>query len=377
MPTYAPKSTAPATFNLADAFTALITGDTIWGWLLGWVPLIGNVQYRTADFCAAGPDTVNPLDVTDFIPTRSRTGLGSLMSDLQMAFKIKAVAHDRVFGAYCEIPAGPAPLVCSMIGTFNYGPASGGGNANATAQVPIPTGTTSIRFTLNASNTGRAGFSIFAFLNGNYLGQGSDWSGNVGDSGVPSFPFPTANAIQVNFGTQTSNSGTFTMEACNGGGTQAAQPFTPAPQPQPAGVITPVGKTYATIADLGSELDRQELKLDTIHNIVAFLTGYAALPGQAIEPPVPATGQIDLTDAIGFSVAVSNIPASADEMFGTPPRYHRVGRVTIGTPNGWLPAQDITQTPMLFQPLPPGCDRCVVSVFPPATATVQILRPPK
>jgi hypothetical protein len=64
-------------------------------------------------------------------------------------------------------------------------------------------------------------------------------------------------------------------------------------------------------------------------------------------------------------------------MFGTPVKYFRAGRYTLGSANGWLPAVEIEHNPQLVAGLPSGVDRIQVVVNPPATATVTALLPVK
>jgi hypothetical protein len=147
----------------------------------------------------------------------------------------------------------------------------------------------------------------------------------------------------------------------------------------PTDFIPPVKRTYETIQDLGDELDRQEFKLETIGNAVDWLATVQTLPPGSVESPVaaPDAVPIDLTGAVGFVVSLAGIPPEASEEFGEPIRLSHVGRIPLGTANGWMPAIDIRQNPQVVAPLPPGVVSCVVKTDPPIAATVMILRPPK
>lgn len=382
---YQPKSTAPASFDLASAFTALITGDTTWGWLLNWLPILGEQRLTTAQFCSAGPVSADPLSPGDF-NTGSRSPLGELANTLLLAVKLRNVAYDRVFGAYCEIPAVPAgsPTTC-----FTAARVLNGTEGNAT----IGSGTLPASGDVDLSvRTYWTSGNDQMFVGFQYQDGGGVWQDLYNTTSFQ-HGWPVGTPFIAHSAGSTAwwgrpwrlilschNPGDIGFEVswtglCAGSPT----PFIPTPQPQPTGVLAPATKTYATIADLGAELDALELKSDFIHNAVQYLAGVTAPPQQIADSAVaaPSGSPIDLTGAVGFIVDVSGIPAGTDELFGDPRKYHRLGRVNVGSDLGWFPAIDLSVTPMVISPLPPGAKKCQVVVNPPATATVTILRPPK
>jgi hypothetical protein len=148
---------------------------------------------------------------------------------------------------------------------------------------------------------------------------------------------------------------------------------------QPVGLPARTSTTAATLAGIAAEVDNLEFKLDHIEQLVDYLTGVTALPPSFADPPVPVVADTpqDVTGAAGIIVTVSGIPAGADEQFGTPPKYHRLGRVTLGTADGWLPSFDLEHNPLVIMPIPAGVTRAEVTVRPPITATVTVLRPGK
>ena len=151
------------------------------------------------------------------------------------------------------------------------------------------------------------------------------------------------------------------------------------PQPQPTGVVAPGGTTPADLASMAHELDNLELKLDHVVQMLDFMTGLIGLPPAFSDPAVPVVADtpIDLVGATGVLVTVSGIPDGADEQFGSPAKYHRLGRVTLGNDVGWMPSFDLEHNPLLIMPLPAGVTRTIVTVRPPITATVTVLRPGK
>jgi len=106
---------------------------------------------------------------------------------------------------------------------------------------------------------------------------------------------------------------------------------------------------------------------------LTYLTGTLAPPAITIAAPLPATGEIALQQAKGIVVSVSPIPASADELFGTPTKYHRLGRVTFGTTEAWFTPVDISENPLIIAPIPPFVTRFQVAVEPPGVATYRLI----
>lgn len=368
------KSTAPASVNLTQAFIALVTGDPIWGWLVDWMPLIPDALIDVTALCAAGPPpavaALSPLDF--FGPTRP-TPLSYVANKAGLIYKITSVVQDRLFGAYCEnvVPAG------GTYSLFFSGAPAGNTFLGPSTGWLIPAGATKVRITRLTNDTG--GFSDLHHVG--YAG-GVNTCNPTGAAMMPAIGTSSLSDLSVcptidHAAWRTAGTGgTFSLEWFFPGGASLA--YTPTSQPAPAGVIAPAVNAYASIADLGRELDRQEFKLEQITALVTFLASYAGVGPVSSAPPVDAAAGV-LIDAaaIGYSIAVSNIPADADELFGVPPKYHRLGRATIGSANGWLPSIDLEHTPMLIAPLPPGVDRIQVVVNPPATATITPLYAPK
>jgi len=374
-----PKSTAPLSFDLASAFTALITGDATWGWLLAWVPLLGDIRFVTADFCANGPSQTGALEPEDFL-TGSRNPIGQLINNVTLAVKLRNAAYDRVFAAYCELPPASADD-CVLVGHGTYVGPTNVGQTAAFTNGPVPAGTTKFRVTnVTVNNVNPLFVELYCFTAaGGYLGQivPNDVSTHQGGTTDVNNPYPTCRLLTCNVEPSTTGgNAAWDVMACS-----VAFPtdYTPQPQPQPAGVLAPTTKVYTTIADLGAELDALELKSDVALQHLQYLAQFQSPPSTSSDAPieVAADAPVDLAGAVGFIVTVASIPAEADELFGTPVRYHRIGRVTVGTDLGWYPSIDLVHSPLLVSPLPPGATKCQVNVYPPATATVTVLRPPK
>jgi hypothetical protein len=360
------KAAAPATANLADAFLASITGDATWGWLVNWIPLMDVVTIDVAGFCAAGPPPdPGPLTPLDFFGPTRPTPIGEIANRAALILKLQQIGQARLFGAWCENPV-PATTGCGPDVPPNY--VESGWNT-----MFVPAGTNEV-FVAG----GHGGNVQQVFYSTTATPQTIDWShGLAWRTVAPDIYIDNDGRatdrwmeIRVNAFRPTA------YRLC--GAAAHTDVYNPTPQPIPAGTIPPTTRIYNTIADLGAELDRQEFKLDVIRSFVAFLTANAALGPQYADPPVAAAaGVLIKPGAVGYRIDVTGIPAGADEMFGTPPKYHRLGRATIGSANGWLPAIDLEHNPMLIAPLPPGVDRIQVVCNAPATATITALFPGK
>lgn len=367
------KAAAPATFNLQAAIAALITGDATWGWLLQWLPLVPQVTVDTAALCDKGPRVVAPFTAADFVADPHQAFDRALSQIGPNIDRIQSAAYDRVFEAYCEnvVPAGG-----SYVNFFEGGPLPN--TFLLDPRIPIPTPRpTQLRVTRLTADTG--GFSDVHWVG--YL-NGSNVCNPTGPGMMPALGAsasadltvcPTINEVGVR---TAGTGGTFRMEWFYPGGSVQTHPATP--QPQPSGVVAPITNVYTSYADLGAELDRQELKLDFILGVVEILAQRGIMGPTTSDPPVPVTGApVIAPGAIGYRIDVANIPAGAGEMFGAPPKYHRIGRYTLGSSNGYLAAVDLEHAQTLVAPLPPGIDRIQVVVNAPETATVTALYPPK
>lgn len=375
------KTTAPAFVNGGEAFAALITGDATWGWLLGWVPLIGNPQIDVTALCALGPPTVLPLSLTDFIPSHPRNAREQIQSDVQLLDRLRSIMYDRVFSAYCESVVAAGTYTTYFSGSV----CADHGVPWDTGIQPIPAGAVHSRVTFsnispaglanwwqyrNMYFTDAAGNGRVDWDDGSHSATTTGWaSGPRTLTGYTHFRIMLLSADDVGPHIECGN----VLIEFDGGGTTT---HTATPQPAPAGLPARTSTTAATLAGIAAEVDNLEFKLDHVVELIGYLTGVTALPPSFADAPVPVVADTpqDITGAAGVIVTVSGIPAGADEQFGAPPKYHRLGRVTLGTADGWLPSFDLEHNPLVIMPVPAGVTRVEVTVRPPITATVTVLR---
>jgi len=370
MPGWVPKAGMPAHFNLADEFVALATGDDQWSWLTPWAWVLGVPFYETSAFCAQGPGPpVLQIGLGDFVtPT---IGQGALWD------KIARIYRDRVFGAFCEMPSpdGWTEFVCHTC----VSGAPGVTNIDVIGRTPAGASHFKWYSTLWSSPTD-GNLAVCANIDGSggtrfNMFPGQD-SGTIGPETRPEAVVP-GDYILSNF--QSRGAAGTIMTFCWAVDGATGLSHTPTLQPPVIGALEPTSRVYGSIADLGVELDHQEDKLDQLRQSLAFLIQQQASPSlapDAVEPgpDLPAAPPVDIPPgAIAAVVTVASIPASSNVELLNPQRYSRVGRITLGTSDGWLPSMAIEHNPQLIVPLPPWAKLVRVSVYPPATATVRFL----
>jgi len=376
------KSSAPLSFNLGEAFAASITGDAAWDWLLGWIPISGGMVVHTDEFCALGPPADRDVDAPSWLSWASGGVVGAIARALLIS-QLTAFMRARQFSAFCELVV-PSGTWTDYHNAFECTPA--GGNWGLFV-IPIPAGATHGHAIFSGVTPPGAG-DIWQYrmvlwtdaVGGGRvdIGSGLPGAGASGwDSGVFSvvgFTHFTIMLISATDVTTHVECGNVQLQFDAGGTTT----HTAAPPVEPTGLLPPTTRTYTDIGDLGAELDAQEFKLDAILAQVMWLGEQLTPPTATVgESPVEVTDSaIDIGAATGIAVHVSGVPAGWGKEFSVPERYFPMGRITLTTPAGDLPAIDLTQITQVVEPLPAGVTQAVVFVKPPMTATYVLLAPP-
>jgi hypothetical protein len=170
----------------------------------------------------------------------------------------------------------------------------------------------------------------------------------------------------------------YTGSACVQFGTigSPAQSFTPAPQPEPAGYLSPLRDVDPTLDGIAAEVRLLEFKLDTLLTILQAVAGATLdLGGDASDPTdVAPNTDIQLKDAAGVVLEASGIPASRSLDFGTPQHIVKLARLNVGNVDGWYPSVWVTHTPFVLRPLPQGVTKMTVTdITPGVTMTSRLL----
>jgi hypothetical protein len=376
------KAAAPAYARFLDRLKADVTGSAE-AWTLPFLDQLSDYVVDVNAFCAAGPEECESLDAFDFIgflPRPSWVGAG--LTALGLQNKLACFGRNRLFGAWCEnvVASGTwsdwfNATVCANHTTL--------GNWD-TGIVAVPAGSTQYRITFSDVTVwlyhGWQQRIIF------YTDAGGSGRVDYNDGTPPTDPSAGFTTGIVNI---PAGHGFFRImllaadaaEVCggvriefNGGGTS---PYVPPLVTAPPSAVAPAPGVYPDIASLGVKLDEIEEKLhNVIYNVTQLVINDFPVTHEPVTAPVDATNaEVPLDDdVIGVLVTVSNAAPYADVRFGAPYSYHRLGRLVIGTVNGWGTPLDITVSPMLVWDLPPHPTRMAVYVAPPATATVQPLR---
>jgi hypothetical protein len=388
---YVPKSVAPATFSLGQAFGALVAGDLSLSWLSSFIPLVQDVMIDTAALCANGPppDPSVPTGFQPMIP-----GLrGSIPTNylVYITERIQQVALARVFGAYCELQTTTAGVCFEFHGEIH-----GGGNTTiGSGDLPSTgdLGYTVQTYWAGGNDKALIGFQydpgsgVWAdiFNDGNYENgwpTGNTTTGGlVGSSSwwgkpwrlVVNTPGTDANRVGLNFTWSGDCAGT--------------APYVPTPQPEPPGFIGPPALDYPDLPAVGKELDRQELKLDAILSFL--MQSNIIIP--PLGPPEPLPDPTDIAPitpddpavkvplpkgALAIIVTLSSWPARVSEGYTPPKHLYRVGRAIF---NGFGADGPVVQIELSVQriPIPPNTDSFYISLEPGVSGSYQIVMPPK
>jgi hypothetical protein len=372
---WTPKGTAPATFNLADAFLALITGDSTWGWLVDWLPYVTNDHFNTAAFCAAGPTVAPDLTVALGPSPPDRNPLVTAAKIASSIVAITMAARQRVFEAYCQTnTASWDTQQCVVVGT------AGRGSVSMPSGIVVPTGATRVRVDITpkpiASASSDAGVSLWWY---DPVTTNEPAFGEFGPPGGINTPYETdvggVDGWQVWYyprGSTDDWSATLCMSFLLASG--ASHPATP--QPLPAGVLSPLRDVPPTLDGIAAEVASLEFKLDALLAIVQAVAGDTLdLGGDAGDPTdlAPDT-PLDLANSAGAVLSASGIPASRSLDFGTPQNIVKLAKINVGNVDGWYPSIWMTHTPFVLRPLPQGVTKLTVTdITPGVTITSKLI----
>lgn len=359
------KSTAPAYANLAEKVATIITGSAD-AWLLPWFNLMpGNVNMDVQAFCALGPPPAVEFDLLDFVGFIGGSRLGGALSSVSLSDKIAQWCFAKLFQVYCEdVTAGAYGCVDS---NWHMDPSNAGWSwvtIGAATLLKFPGG--------DGGNIQNAWWSdttdnVDSAVLSPQLNGFVPWVGES-DFDVSAHLKPYC-AFRVNTWRPTVQ-----PIMCGPFGSSTA--FVPPAITQPASAIPPTPKTYATISDLGAELDAIENKLHWVLSYTAnsVIADTAPLVADISSPVVDASTDIPISrESAGFILTVANLPPFTDESFPEPRQLHRLGRVFLGNGAAWSPPIEVTVSPMLILKQSPWQTVVRVQLHAPATGTIVSL----
>jgi hypothetical protein len=369
---WTPKSTAPATFNLADAFLALITGDAVWGWLVDWLPYVTNDHFDTAAFCAFGPTPAPDLSVLLSASPPDRSPLAVVAKIAALGGALGLAARDRVFGAYCE-EVGP---LTGGWGAWEEVTNSGTANFHVEVDVHKPAGATSAQVEIIDAHWGalaNGGINLTQIHNPADASQ-NVWYGPTAFNAIGQGPLTNTTLSLSNWpDVRIQTISDAFVHARVRWNVADVTDYVPEDQPLPAGLLSPLRPVDPTLDGIDYETQLLEFKLDTMLSIIQSIAGATIdLGGPAGDPAdLPPDTPIEIADAVGCVLTASGIPASRTLDFGTPQNIVKLGHVNFGTADAWYPSIWMTHSPMVVRPFPPGTTRVTVTDLPPGV-TVQI-----
>jgi hypothetical protein len=372
---WTPKSTSPESFNLADAFLALVTGDATWGWLVDWLPYITNDHFDTAEFCAFGP--ITPPDLAPILgpspPDRNPLAFAGKL--VVVAAAVGLAARDRVFSAYCESPAvaaGWSDYACYPLSHWGQG---------GEFKFMAPAGATGARMRVDALDEGSVQVYIDSGATLETPGAPAPYQyftpwPSVGDHGVREIALAAGQRRVIGGvdGPQPTDHATvcfsWNLPAA------AAEPYVPMDGAQPAGVLSPLRTVAPTLDDMAHELEFLELKLDDLGLLVRQIAGATLDLAGAVGDPVDLVESTPLAvgDAVGCVVTASGVPSSRSLDFGEPQNIVRLAHVNMGTATAWYPSIWMTHSPFIIRPFPLGVTRVTVTALPPGvTCSIALI----
>jgi hypothetical protein len=369
------KPSAPAYFSLADAFIALVTGDPVWGWLVDWATLVPNTGTNTAAFCAAGPPDVNPFTSDLFNQAPGPSALGQSGHIAALIVAMMNAAQDRVFGAYCEQV--PASGLCDFVELDSASVSPGHDGAyRVVATVPIRPGVSQLALFINNTSSLNLAFKDASLQVGTNLAAGATAGITYTVAAHPGIP--TMGNYVLSLGGNAGGTGNvrvvITQRAtCGPGGGDA---YVPEAQPQPAGVLSPIRTVEPTLVGIADEVERLELKLDTLLMMIQGIAGATLDLGGETQAPADFVADVPVAvgDAVGCVITTTGIPASRAIDFGTPQNVVRLAHLNCGTADAWFPSIWVTHTPFILRPLPPGTTRITITDLPPgASSTIALI----
>jgi hypothetical protein len=368
---WTPKATAPTSFSLAEAFLALIAGDTTWDWLAPWIPLVPPAQYDTAAFCSAGPYPASSLTAVDFLQAVGSNPWGGLfVGSSIIGQNVSAAAMDRVFGAYCQttgaISWGPETCFTAVaadrgVSSVDYMAVPAGSNF-ARARLSAWTGPGSDDRHLQVHSGGLTDSPLLLDVTSAHVVAGGDPIALRSDAvNVNAYPYGPADY-----------SATFCVQF---GTTGSVVTHTPTPQPMPPGVIQPPVGSYPDLDALGRALDALKLQQDFILSILTSLANQTPVPIGPPGPPaaIDTTSPIDVSEAAGIIITITVLPPSVDVVFGAPSTYQRLGTVIFSGGGAYAAPLPIRVSPQLVMPFPAGTTSVVLQLALGAVGTFALI----
>jgi hypothetical protein len=362
---YRKKAAAPVAIDLGKEFAAAIVGTEA-SWLGDYVPFIGFDIVDVATMCNSGPPAAVAWQLADFTP--------SVTNVFGIVAKIKQAALAEVFPTFCEGYADPTTnnVVEHLYGasmSYPTGSVPAGTVAAVTLTIDSIDGPDTMRFdfqpALDASgNTAQ----VDAYFRADSATAG--WSQRRTDWPV--------NCRGWDMALMTKSGGHFTLTW------EMSQPAPPVPtrpaEPAPSNLVAPTASGATDIPTLSRQLDTLQTLVRLVNRQVQDLLARSG-EGAVLVPTASRAVTGGATDfniplSVGILITLANRPPYLGSEPDQPTRYFQVGRVALGTADGWYQSTPLEHDLTVLMPLPPGVTHVGIFLEDGMTAVVTPLAPP-
>lgn len=167
----------------------------------------------------------------------------------------------------------------------------------------------------------------------------------------------------------------------------------PSPYPPPFPVAPPIGgqplppPLACDQSDICAELNTVMRQLAALNSQLAYARSDITLIQRqgvpfgyidgAVHGPLSGAGDFAVQSILGLAISFSSLPASSDTAPADPLTYHQVGKVTIGTADGWERSWMPTHSPYLIFPISGAITKVGYGFTPGVVATItELVREP-
>lgn len=392
------RPTAPQYANVVQQLELMLTGTSD-AWLLDWLHVLGDPVWDVDALCAAGPPDDVSFGALDFASALTATNwLGKVITGLDIGDKLYQFGKQRMFAALCE---NTSPIATSHAGWWpilqvDYAHAANTPYGNGLAPngvatipftVPVPDAATmvQIHYTQDPNLGGQMAYGLVDQdgINGTFgtlFGERIDTVCIVPGPACTQYPYHqfdgSLHLWSLDRWQSTPPVWHFRVEVNAQPQNPPGASIPPIVVTQPPSAIANTPRVYASFQDVGSRLDQLNNGLAWVLNNQLAQLARDNMPLEPSGPPFAVEPDMEYgvtLDDAGLLVTLTTPPQWSTELFGQPSQLSRVGRVTLGTVDGWFEPIPITVSPLVITPIPAGVTRVRVFVIPPLDATVTRL----
>jgi len=147
-----------------------------------------------------------------------------------------------------------------------------------------------------------------------------------------------------------------------GGADPLPPPLAPLPPGSPWVDPSPRPVLVCSNDDICSALQQIERHLDTLSyqvgyvRFISLLTQRQGVPfgysAGSVHSALSGSGHFTIGGILGLAVTFDSLPSEYLPSFGDPNTFHQLGKITLGTADGWVRSWQPTHSPYLILPIP-------------------------